>query len=152
MEPIKESLLGLTAADLMTRDVVAIPVGTSMRSAARQLAQARVSGAPVINGEGRCIGVLSTSDFFRGAVQENLEIDASDKVGEHATADPVTAGPATPIRQLARMMLDADIHRVIVVDKEDRPIGIVSSTDVLAAMAYAVSRHDHRDRSLTNRG
>jgi CBS-domain-containing membrane protein len=40
------------------------------------------------------------------------------------------------------MKLDADIHRVIVVDKEDRPIGIVSSTDVLAAMAYAVSRHE----------
>jgi CBS-domain-containing membrane protein len=139
VNPIKKSLLALTAADLMTRDVLAIPSGTSMKSAALQLAQAWVSGAPVVDSDGRCVGVLSTSDFFRGAVQENLEIDPTDKVGEHATADPVTADAATPIRQLARMMLDADIHRVIVVDKENRPIGIVSSTDVLAAMAYASS-------------
>jgi CBS domain-containing protein len=107
-----------------------------MRAAAQTLAQARVNGAPVINREGRCVGVLSASDFFRGAVQENLEIDPTDKVGEHMTADPVTANPATPIRELARMMLDADIHRVIVVDEQERPIGVVSSTDVLAAMAF----------------
>ena len=43
---------------------------------------------------------------------------------------------ATPIRELAREMSDADIHRVIVVDEQERPIGVVSSTDVLAAMAY----------------
>jgi CBS domain-containing protein len=136
MNTPRKSLLALTAADLMTREVVAIPAGTSMRAAARTLAQARVNGAPVINGEGRCVGVLSASDFFRGAVQENLEIDPTDKVGEHMTADPVTANPATPIRELARMMLDADIHRLIVVDEQDRPIGVVSGTDVLAAMAY----------------
>jgi CBS-domain-containing membrane protein len=137
MEPTKRPLLTLTAADLMTRDVIAVPAGTSMRAAAHILAKARVSGAPVINAEGRCVGVLSASDFFRGAVQENLEIDPTDKAGEHMTADPVTANSATPIRQLARMMLDADIHRVIVVDEQERPIGVVSSTDVLAAMAYA---------------
>jgi CBS-domain-containing membrane protein len=134
------SLLALTASDLMTREVVAIPVKTSMRAAAQTLAQARVNGAPVINGEGRCVGVVSASDFFRGAVQENLEIDPTDKVGEHMTADPVTANTATPIRELARMMLDADIHRVIVVDEQERPIGVVSSTDVLAAMAYAQNK------------
>jgi CBS-domain-containing membrane protein len=132
----KKPLLALTAADLMTREVVAIPAGTTMRAAARVLAHARVNGAPVIDTEGRCVGVLSTSDFFRGAVQENLEIDPTDKVGEHMTADPVTVTPATGIRELARMMLDADIHRVIVVDDQDQPIGVVSSTDVLAAMAY----------------
>jgi CBS domain-containing protein len=35
------------------------------------------------------------------------------------------------------MMIDAHIHRVIVVDEEERPIGIVSNTDVLAALAYS---------------
>jgi CBS-domain-containing membrane protein len=35
------------------------------------------------------------------------------------------------------MMIDAHIHRIIVVDKKQRPIGIVSSTDLLAAMAYS---------------
>jgi CBS domain-containing protein len=52
------------------------------------------------------------------------------------TPDPVTAQPATSIRVLARMMIDAHIHRIIVVDEGRRPIGVVSSTDVLAALAY----------------
>jgi CBS-domain-containing membrane protein len=33
-------------------------------------------------------------------------------------------------------MLDAPIHRVLVVDERGRPVGIVSSTDVLAAVAH----------------
>jgi CBS-domain-containing membrane protein len=130
-------LLALTAADVMAREVVVIPAGTSMRAAAQLLADAQISGAPVVDADGRCVGVLSAADFFLGAVKENLEIDSTDKVGEHMTADPVTVEPATPIRQLARMMLDARIHRVIVVDDQHRPIGVVSSTNVLAAMAYA---------------
>jgi CBS domain-containing protein len=51
------------------------------------------------------------------------------------TPDPVTAGPLTGIKDLARMMLDAHIHRIIVVDPNHRPIGVVSSTDILAAVA-----------------
>jgi CBS domain-containing protein len=34
-------------------------------------------------------------------------------------------------------MLDADIHRVIVADDQRRPVGVVSSTDLVAALAYA---------------
>jgi CBS domain-containing protein len=52
------------------------------------------------------------------------------------TPDPETVRPTTLIRSLARIMIDAHIHRVIVVDEEYRPIGIVTSTDVLAALAY----------------
>lgn len=61
----------------------------------------------------------------------------ADEVRRFMTPDPVTAPPDTPIRSLARMMVDAHVHRVIVVDEEQRPIGVVSSTDVLAALAYA---------------
>jgi CBS domain-containing protein len=58
------------------------------------------------------------------------------------TADPVTAPAATLIGELARMMLDAHIHRVIVVDTQRRPVGVVSATDLLAAIAQAdAARH-----------
>jgi CBS-domain-containing membrane protein len=60
----------------------------------------------------------------------------TDQVRGFMTANPVTTQPATSIRVLARMMIDAHIHRIIVVDEKRRPIGIVSSTDVLAALAY----------------
>ena len=63
-----------------------------------------------------------------------------DQVGQYMTQDPVTVPPDSPIGDLARMMTDVHIHRVIVVDAEGRPVGVVSSTDVLAALAGAAER------------
>jgi CBS domain-containing protein len=60
----------------------------------------------------------------------------TDEVRQFMTPDPIAAHSATSIRVLARMMIDAHIHRVIVVDAERKPIGVVSSTDLLAALAY----------------
>ena len=58
------------------------------------------------------------------------------------STDPVTVAPSTPITDLTRKMIDAHIHRVIVVDEQDHPIGVVSSTDVLAAVTYG--QHEPR--------
>lgn len=61
----------------------------------------------------------------------------TDEVRRFMTPDPITALPSTAIRTLARMMIDAHIHRIIVTDQGRRPIGVVSSTDVLAALAHS---------------
>lgn len=149
-----QPLLTRKAVDLMSRQVVLIPKEMSLPGAAHLLGQARVSGAPVVDGEGRCIGVLSSTDFLHYAEKERhlgekccasinswqiIEADKLPKesVADYMTKDPVTVGPSTRIGELARMMMDAHIHRVIVVDENKRPIGIVSSTDILAAVAQA---------------
>jgi len=150
--------LALTAADLMTHDVVMIPKEMSLRSAAHLLAQHNITGAPVVDSKGRCVGVISATDYMRWADEEkpatpgpcasspcvcsewqvvDLEELPTDAVDTYMTPDPVTVTPATSIVQLARQMLDAHIHRVVVVDQQARPIGVVSSTDILAAVAYA---------------
>jgi CBS domain-containing protein len=56
-------------------------------------------------------------------------------VRQYMTGGPVTATEGVPIRTLARQMTDAGIHRIIVIDRQRRPIGVVSSTDLLAALA-----------------
>jgi CBS domain-containing protein len=152
-------LLTLTAADLMTPDVVLVPRAMSLRAAAHILSEAGVSGAPVVDEAGKCVGVLSTTDFMHWVGYEGrgdctpADDDPSafhsawqvvdmgdlplDEVGNQMTADPVIVSPSTSVAKLARAMIDAHIHRVIVVDALRRPIGIVSSTDVLAAVASA---------------
>jgi CBS domain-containing protein len=149
-----KSLLSLTAADIMSNHVVMIPREMSLQGAARMLNRAGVSGAPVVDGRGRCIGVLSTTDFMRwvekgrknglshepmcSAWQIPEAIEPSCQVEEFMTRDPVLVAPGTRIGELARMMMDARIHRVIVVESAtERPIGIVSSMDILAALARA---------------
>jgi CBS domain-containing membrane protein len=154
--------LALTAADLMSRDVVMIPRAMSLRTAAHLLSESKVSGAPVVDETGECVGVVSTTDFMhwvghgeRGASRPSrfdpggfhtawqiadLEALPAEEVANYMTADPVTVPPTTSIAELARQMIDAHIHRIIVVDAMNRPIGVVSSTDVLAAVANAGRR------------
>jgi CBS domain-containing protein len=157
MAPALKSLLNLTATDLMSASVVMIPEEMSLQGAAHLLAQAHVTGVPVVNHEGRCVGVLSSTDVVRW-VEKNRGghhatadrssfcsvwqiVDPSelpeDAVHNYMTRDPVIVAPTTSIGALARMMIDAHIHRVIVVDHRGRPTGIVSTTDVLAALARA---------------
>jgi CBS domain-containing protein len=64
-----------------------------------------------------------------------LEKLPTDDVGRYMTPCPVTAEPEMRIGALARKMLEAHIHRLIVVDEAHRPVGIVSGTDLLAALA-----------------
>lgn len=194
-----KTLSALTAGDLMSRDVIRIPERMSLRDASRLLRQSHVSGAPVVDAQDRCVGVLSAADFLRWAEKDGqdkeekpipvcpyqvqgrlltgepamictlaegscplqvgrpttggrhttlctrssripcdereIERLPSDAVRRYMTADIVTAGPDTPLPRLSRMMIDAHVHRILVVDDERKPIGIVSSTDLLAALA-----------------
>jgi CBS domain-containing membrane protein len=154
--------MAMTAADLMSRDVTVVPRVISLRAAAHLLSETQISGALVVDEMGECVGVLSATDFmhsvgygercvsrpaypnpgcFHSAWQVgDEETLPTDDVGNYMTADPVTVPPSTSIVELARKMTDAHIHRIIVVDAQHRPIGVVSSPDILAALAYADRR------------
>jgi CBS domain-containing protein len=146
-------LLDLTAADLMSAPVMTIPQETPLREAARLLSRSSISGAPVVDAQGRCIGILSSSDFVTWAGKGGEEVsfiapwgevisvdDAPDnEIRHYMTAQLVTVAPTTPIGDLAQKMIDAHIHRVLVVG-HDRPRGIITSTDILAAVALAARK------------
>jgi predicted transcriptional regulator len=155
-----KSLTTLTAADLMTTSVVMVPEEMSLRGAAHLFSEFHISGAPVLNKQGKCVGVLSATDFVafaeegeRSARRRHTTVSCAhsawevldeeqlphENVQEYMTADPVTVHANCRIGELAQKMVDAHIHRVIVIDHDDKPIGIVTSTDILAALANAQS-------------
>jgi len=158
MATFTKSLLQQCASDIMSRTMVVIPRAMSLQGAARLLAGAGVSGAPVVDDSGQCIGVLSATDFMHWVEHEETpdaaapprDVSTAWQIPERAsrvpcthvedcmTHNPVLTTPGTRIGELARMMMDAHIHRIIVVDPESqRPVGVVSSTDILAAVARA---------------
>ena len=151
-----KSLLALTAADVMSAPVLTIPQDTSLREAARQLHRSGISGAPVVGPDGCCLGVLSSSDFVTWAEKGgkegkevsfiapwgeivNVEDAPDDAIRNYMTVQPVSVAPTTPLGDVAQMMIDAHIHRVLVVE-DNRPCGILTSTDVLAAVAQAARK------------
>jgi CBS domain-containing protein len=155
-------LTSLCADDLMSPDVIVIPEQMSLQGAARLLSRAQVSGAPVVDADNRCIGVLSAVDFLHWAENGGKSVTkcqctdtawkpwqmldkpehATTLVSDVMTRNPVTAPRRTTIGELARMMLDAHIHRILVIDADDKPVGIVSSTDILAALARGEAAHE----------
>jgi CBS domain-containing protein len=157
MRAAPKPFLALTAADLMTEPVMTIPQETALREAARLLSQSSISGAPVVDAAGQCVGVLSSSDFVTWAKEGgdpgkkggatcfiapwgewiNIEDSPDSEIRYFMTVQPVTAAPETPIGELAQKMVDAHIHRLLVVVDQNRPRGIVTSTDILAAVARA---------------
>jgi CBS domain-containing protein len=155
----------------MSRDVKSIRHDVSLRDAARMLLREQISGLVVVDHHGHCIGVLSAMDFVRwiqkeGATvfppcqpdpdfwaewrEENLTRIPQEEVRRHMTVDVVTSPPQGLLSEVARQMLDAHIHRVIVVDERGQPLGIVSSSDLLAAVAYASPEAKLRASGINN--
>ncbi|HUS39979.1 MAG: CBS domain-containing protein [Pirellulales bacterium] len=158
MNSALERLLSLRVGDVMSKNVVRIPHNDTMAAAAEVLDRNDVSGAPVVDEEGRCMGVISNSDFVlrttRSAaiaddvkevfVQDapgeayHLESINQDQVRHHMTDFVESISPDTSILDAARAMCKEHIHRLVVLDAKKRPVGLVSSLDLVAAMVSAI--------------
>lgn len=107
-----------------------------MCEAGRLLLLHQISGLPIVESDGTCVGVLSTTDFLRWQIT-NVEQSPPGKVEQYMTLDPVTVTADTSLTELAQRMAEGHIHRVLVVDRLYRLVGIISSTDVLAGIVRA---------------
>jgi CBS domain-containing protein len=131
----------MKVAELMQRDVKSIRSEASVAEAILTLADAHISGVPVVDGTGRMVGVLSSSDLLaaeaeaedatsRQALLENTEVQ------EIMTRRPYTVAPTADVREAAQQMLYADVHRLFVTEG-DAVVGVISSTDIVRAVAKA---------------
>jgi CBS domain-containing protein len=85
-----------------------------------------LSWAPVLGDTGELIGVISVADLVR--FHHDKRDAAHTAAWQLCTFRPITVGPATPIRDVARLMVERRIHHVVV--SEDGALkGVVSSLD-----------------------
>jgi CBS domain-containing protein len=150
------------AKDVMTREVLCVRAGTNLREFEKLCLEKSIHGAPVVDEAGRLVGVITLtdvvyyhltradrpfheSDFYRAAELEKAfagsgyQIEDYDigLVGDMMTPVVHTAGPQTPIEEIARLMTEKRIHRVIIIE-EDRVVGLVSAMDLLKVIAGTV--------------
>jgi CBS domain-containing protein len=148
----------------MSRDVAVIPETAVMSEAAALLTTRGISGAPVVDLRGRCIGVLSTTDLMRfdktdaasarGCPQDDdggcWELPWNS-VQRYMTTPVHTISPAAPLMQAAELMCAEHIHRLIVLDDREMPVGLVSTLDVVSAFVHAVEEHRQGLRPMERR-
>jgi CBS-domain-containing membrane protein len=111
----------LTAADIMTRDVISVTPDTTVGETSDLLTRYRIHGAPVVDASGQLVGMVSLVDLV-GRVGET--------VSDVMTSDPVTAGPDASVEEVAGLMLDQMVRRLPIVEG-GRVIGIVSASDII---------------------
>jgi CBS domain-containing protein len=129
----------------MALEPIVVEANASLSDAARLLDQHHISGVPVVDGTGSLVGVLSQTDLVRARSTEYLWNNWPGLAVRHLMTSPaVTVTRSTPIPIAARKMERHRIHRLVVVadDDESLPIGILSTTDLVHAIAAATAAED----------
>ena len=129
----------LRVADLMTVDPIVVSMAATIEEAEELMRQHRITGLPVVNANGRLVGVISQTDLLYldvPAVQALVRHrERGVRVGEVMSTPPVTIDSAATLRQAARRMMDERLHRLVAVDAHGRPIGVISAMDFVALVA-----------------
>jgi CBS domain-containing protein len=129
----------LVVADVMTMDPVTVSIDATVETAEQLLAAYRISGLPVIDGNGHLVGVLSRTDLLLEGgpvLSQSLRGRASGlRVGELMSSPPITVALSATLTEAARIMRDERVHRLVVVNEHDEPIGVLSATDFVMMIA-----------------
>ena len=129
----------MQVGDLMQLDLTIIRPEATLREVVSTLATAHVSGLPVVDADGRIIGVISTTDIIaaEAAMEEeggHVALLTQTSVRDIMSPRPYTIGPAADVREAARHMHYASVHRVFVTT-EDRLLGVLAASDIVRAVA-----------------
>jgi CBS domain-containing protein len=124
----------LRVGNLMTIDPVVIDPEASAHDAEMLLKSYRISGLPVTV-DGAVVGVISQTDLLNAHSSELIGANWDRVKVRHLMSRPaVTVHLATTVTRAARLMLDEHIHRVVVVDDEGAPVGVLTASDLLRVL------------------
>lgn len=159
------SIQQLTAGDIMQRDVVVVRSNDTLRDALELMTENHVTGLPVMDAHGKCIGLVSATDILNYEQDYADEAaDANAYVAQHFNPDTqqwesvrmssfalehfgdvrveevmacnlISVAKETPISEVAKTMTDENVHRVLVLSDDRRLFGVVSATDFVRTLA-----------------
>jgi CIC family chloride channel protein len=128
-EPVEanDPLAGLTAADVMSTGIVTVRADLSMLDAARRIAGTRHRAYPVVNEDGKLLGVLPSTAIDAAAQSATMD----EPIAAHVQPSVITANVADDMLDLIRSLAHAGIDRCTVTDDEGRVAGFISPSDIL---------------------
>ena len=149
-----------TVSDIMDASPATVHPGTRVEEVVSVLRQHELPGVPVVDTEGRCVGIVSEADLvlpddqgdlhiphyinlFGGTVfleplgrfEKRLRKAFASTAEDMMTADPDTVAPDTDVKEAARLIHESGHNRLPVVDEDGRLVGVVTRLDVLGALA-----------------
>jgi predicted transcriptional regulator len=119
-----------TVLDVATLDLITLEAEIDVKTAAKILSEKGIEGAPVIQ-NGIIVGIITLSDITR-AIASDLE---AEKISEIMSSDIITVEEDVMISDAIEIMNKKNIGRLIVMEKDGTPVGIVTRTDLLDKIA-----------------
>ncbi len=122
-----------TVAEAMSRGIVVALPDTPAAALARAMVERRSRSVVIVGRRGKPLGVVTGLDLL--ALVDRNDTDTTAQELMHA---PLTIGPSASLREAADAMLTHEVHRLLVVDADEpeaMPLGIVSTSDIVAEMA-----------------
>lgn len=153
---VKESKAGITTVrEIMSTRVISVPDKATLKETGEILEKYDINGAPVVDGHGKVVGIITRADIFRSMLPGYLDlyeeepylmdsecVDYVDlifeariskmqeiKVREVMGTPPITVGANTPVVKAGSLMLRRKVKQLPVL-KGTRLIGIVTLTDI----------------------
>lgn len=141
------------AKDIMTEEVITVHPEMEIVKAAKLLLEHHINGLPVVDKEGRLVGIICQDDliaqqreiplpsffilldsFIPLTSQKNIEKEvqkmAAITVSEAMTPDPITIDPETRLEEISTLMVKNNIHTLPVLD-QGKLVGVVGNEDIL---------------------
>ena len=144
------------AKDIMTKEVITVNADDTIEKVAQLMLNHHVSGMPVVDGEGKLVGIISEGDLliqdkeikapamtvFLGGIiylenprrfNKELKRIIALKVSELMSQKVYSVGPEDPIEKVIKIMSEKEVNRVPVLDDNKRVLGIISRQDIIKA-------------------
>jgi CBS domain-containing protein len=145
---------------VMSAPVLSVTADSPLQDAVKLMSEHHISGLPVVDGSGALVGELSEQDlmvresgfqpgpyvmlldaviYLRNPLNWDKEVHQvlGNTVGELMGGHPHCCGPELSLPQAARLLHERSTQRLVVVDAEKRPVGVLTRGDVVRALAEA---------------
>ena len=128
------------AADVMTPDPVTVPATTALPAVADVMAHRRLKRLPVVDADGRIVGMVSRVDLLRTAAhgfqsgeerQWEPGFTAGIPLSQVMRRDVPAVFPDTPLPEVFQAIIATRLHRALVVDPDRRVLGLVTDAELL---------------------
>ncbi|MDH3327787.1 MAG: CBS domain-containing protein [Desulfobulbaceae bacterium] len=146
----------LKAKDIMTTEVITVEEDRSVKELAKILAENKISGVPVVDNQGKIVGIVTESDLIDRAkkvhiptvmrlfdsfvflesperMEKDLKKMAASTAKDICNKKVISVTPVTPLDELATLMSENKVHTIPVLDN-DKLVGIIGKTDIIRTL------------------
>ena len=129
----------INVGDFMAKELIVFKPEMDIYAAIDALVKSAISGAPVVDDEGKLIGIISQKDCLRTLANGVFHDAPAGPVSEYMTEAVMSIGPEMDIFTVADLFLNNVYRRIPVVENEI-VVGQISRRDVLCAIQYMAGK------------